>query len=150
VSPASDRRRDEDAVPVPSHAVPGGRDAPKVRWRVLLTAGSSVTSVPRSVRIAIGSVACLLPANWLLRLIHNWGGEDTDPVVGVYNAGYWMFFVLFSAPLVVILPAMRHRRDHADPRAAAQVRVQRHVDSAPDEDAEPSRFADRPAPPVRW
>ena len=143
-SPSTDRRRDPDVAPVPSHAVEGGRAAPWVRWRELLTAGSSVTSFPRSVRVAVAVAACLLPAIWLPRLVANWG----TPLA----AGFWMFVVLFSAPTIVIVPAMRHRPDHADLRTVAEVRVRRHVDTAltDDDGPQPSRFDERPAAPPRW
>jgi hypothetical protein len=143
LSPSTDRRTPSGAVP--SHSVPGGRDAPQLRWRELLTAGSTVTSFPRSVRLAIAAAACVLPAIWLVRLITNWGD--------VTAAGYWMFVVLFSAPLFVLLPALRHRPDQADLRTVAEVRVQRHVDSARRNDADeamPSRLDHRPVPPPRW
>jgi hypothetical protein len=112
------------------------------RWLGLLTAGSSVTSFPRYVRVGIGLAACALPAMWLVRLATSWGDAAA--------ALSWAFVVIFAAPLVVILPGLRHRPDHTDLRGVAEFRLQRHLDSVPDDDPEPSRFAHRAAPPRRW
>lgn len=130
----------------------GAVDDREVRWptparlRAYLRGGATTTSFPRAGRLAIALMVLAVPAYFVVKLASNTEGPAAMAcVVGI---------VLFGAPAVVILPALRHDPDHAGREEIERRRRERELASALDAgtgaDAPSSTWAQRPAPPSRW
>jgi hypothetical protein len=129
---------------------PSGADDEVVRTpastylRALLGSGATVTSFPRVGRLAIGAMVCAVPAYFAFRFLFNTDGPGAMLcMLGV---------VLFGAPAVVVLPALRHDPEHAGREEIVRRRLARELASGAEAGSEEPRstWEDRPAPPRRW
>lgn len=113
--------------------------------RAYLAGGATTTSFPRGGRLAVAAAVCAVPAFFLSRFPFQTDGSGRMACMACV--------VLFGAPAVIILPALKHHAEHAGRQEIAQRRHQREVAvSAADDDAglPESTWATRPDPPTRW
>jgi hypothetical protein len=120
------------------------------RLRAYYAGGATTTSFPRGGRLAVAAVICAVPAYFAFRLLFNTSGPGAMACV--------LGFVLFAGPAVIVLPALRHDREHAgreviaqrrhEREVAAAVRAQSEAQSGPEPTT--STWESRPAPPIRW
>jgi hypothetical protein len=115
------------------------------RLRAYLRGGATTTSFPRAGRLAIALAVVAVPAYFAYKLAYN----NEGPAAMMCLLG----IVLFGAPAVVVLPALRHDPDHAGREEIARRRRERALAAAldTDDDGQPrSTWAQRPTPPSRW